>query len=144
MNDLSTDELLAMAEDLDARTRDLPARLAAVTGRACGRHGIEVTVTMSGMLTALDLGEACRHLTAPELTSELESLIHQATDTALAAGVDLVSPIAGPELTAELQRLTAPPDRTPSTSNETQQNTVDSRTAEPEEDFSAQTFALRD
>ncbi|MCG8918188.1 hypothetical protein L6E12_20605 [Actinokineospora sp. PR83] len=144
MNDLSTDDLLALAEDLDARTRDLPARLAAVTGRAGGRHGIEVTVTMSGMLIALDLGEACRHLTAPELTHELETLIHQATDTALAAGVDLVSPVAGPELTAELQRLTAPPDRAPSTENNTQENIVDSRETGPEEDFSAQTFALRD
>ncbi|EWC64063.1 hypothetical protein UO65_0590 [Actinokineospora spheciospongiae] len=144
MNDLSTDDLLALAEDLDARTRDLPARLAAVTGRATGRHGIEVTVTMSGMLTALDLGEACRHLTAPELTRELESLIHQATDTALAAGVDIVSPIAGPELTTELQRLTAPPHREPSTADDPQENVVDSRAAEPEEDFSAQTFALRD
>jgi len=144
VNDLSTDDLLALAEDLDARTRDLPARLAAVTGRAGGRHGIEVTVTMSGMLTALDLGEACRHLTAPELTHELESLMHRATDTALAAGVDIVSPVASPDLTTELQRLTAPPDRTPSTANDTQKTIVDSQAAEPEEDFSAQTFALRD
>ena len=141
MNDLSTDELLALAEDLDTRTRNLPARLDAVRGHARGQHGIHLTVTMSGMLVALDLGEACRRMTAADLTQELRSLIWQATETALAEGVEIVSPAAGPELTAELVRLTAPPAREESTVADPQPTTVDTH---PEDDFSTRTFALRE
>jgi hypothetical protein len=63
----------------------------------------------------------------------------------LAAGVEIVSPAAGPELTEELRRLTAPIDRGVSTVAAPQPATVDATaTGEGEEDFSAQTFALRD
>ncbi|OLR95149.1 Rossmann-fold NAD(P)-binding domain-containing protein [Actinokineospora bangkokensis] len=144
--ELSSDELLALAEELEQRTRDVPARLAAITGTATGPHGIRVVVSLAGQLTDLDLGDACRRLGAAELTAVLRDLIWDATDRAIAAGVEVVAPIAGPELAGELARLTAPPPRpepTPATP------AAPARPARPprpddEDDFSAQTFALRD
>ncbi|MGQ0838630.1 hypothetical protein [Actinokineospora sp.] len=133
---MTTDELIAASTYLDDRADGLLARLGAITARARGAHGIEVTVNLEGMLVGLELGESPRTLAAAALSAEIERLVQEASVTALTDGLALLEPFAGPALTAELAQLTGltgSPSPAPRP-----------RPAPPEEDFSEQTWELRD
>ncbi|WP_156758328.1 hypothetical protein [Actinokineospora pegani] len=130
LSGLDPDELLALSETGGGLT----ARLDAITGTARGQHGIAATVTLAGKLVALDLGQACTRMTAAELTAELREVIWRATDSTLAEGVEVLAPVVGQEITDELVRLTA---REPGPAESTVEG-------ESHDDFSEQTFALKD
>ncbi|GLZ39192.1 hypothetical protein [Actinokineospora sp. NBRC 105648] len=123
MTELSMADLLAAADDLDARSRGIVDRLGAVTASARGRHGITVTVNLEGMLTGLDLGRAARSMSGHALAAEIQALVHRASVAALSDGVDILAPFAAAELLAETQ---------------------DSTAEDPEDDFATQTWRLAD
>ena len=100
----TVDELIEAAAELDERTAGLFDRLARITARASGEHGVEVTVNLDGKLIALELTDDALRMGADALGAEIYRLTQQASGSALAAGMDLLEPIAGDEL-AELAEL---------------------------------------
>jgi hypothetical protein len=95
----TVDELIEAAATLDERTTGLFDRLARVTGRAGGESGVEVTVNLDGKLIGLELTDDAVRLGAHALAEEIYRLTQQAAGSALAAGMDILEPIAGDELT---------------------------------------------
>jgi hypothetical protein len=62
-----------------------------ITGTARGECGVEVTVNLDGMITAVTLTDAALRLGADRLT-------HQVAGVALALGLDILEPVAGDAL----------------------------------------------
>ena len=106
-SELSTvDELIEAAAELDEHTAALVDRLARITARAGGQHGVEVKVNLDGRLVGLELTDAALRLGAGPLAAEIYRLTQQASGSALAQGLATLAPIAGAEL-AELIGLPA-------------------------------------
>ena len=92
---MSVDDLIAASADLEGGLFD---QLAAVTARASSESGVEVTVTLDGMIIALDLAAEALRLGPDALAAEISRLTHQASAAALTLGIDILEPVAGPEL----------------------------------------------
>src|SRR3954452_2833234 len=117
-DDLSIDELIAGGTELGDRAGggvdlllrgngpvgggdragEVFARLARVSARAGGEAGVEVEVSLDGMIIGLDLTQEALRLGADALAEEIFRLTHQAAAAALAAGVAILAPVAGDEL----------------------------------------------
>jgi glutamate-1-semialdehyde aminotransferase len=102
---MSIDELIEAAAELDERTAGLFERLARITARATGEHGVAVTVNLDGKLIDLDLTETSVRLGASALAAEISRLTQQASAAALAEGMNVLGPIAGDDLDALLQPI---------------------------------------
>ena len=94
---LSIDELIAASAEFDERAHGVFDRLARITARAAG-GGIGVTVNVDGMITAVELSEEALRLPADRLAAEIFARTHEAAAAALAEGIRILEPVAGPEL----------------------------------------------
>ncbi|MFL6141214.1 MAG: hypothetical protein ACJ72N_04980 [Labedaea sp.] len=95
--ELSIDELIAAGAELGDRVGVFD-QLARITPRARGEAGMEVEVNLDGMIIGLDLTHEALRLGADALAEEIFRLTHQAAAAALAAGVAILTPVAGDDL----------------------------------------------
>jgi hypothetical protein len=102
--ELSTDELIAASEVLADRTAGVFDRLAGITSSIV-EDGIGVTVNLDGRLTGLELTDAALRLGPVRLAAEIFRLTQLASASAVADGLAVLEPVAGPELV----ELLAPP-----------------------------------
>jgi hypothetical protein len=84
--------------------------LSRITARATGEAGVSVEVNLDGMLIGLSLTEQAVRLGTAALAAEIFRLTHQASAAALAEGIDVVAPLAGPELAALLETREPEPE----------------------------------
>lgn len=111
---LTVDELIAASAELADRADGLIGRLDRITSTAASaEHGIEVTVNLDGMLTDLRLSRQSLALSPPRLAAEIFRLAQQAAGSALSEGIEVLAPVAGAELTAELTGFPPTPDAEP-------------------------------
>ncbi|PPK64190.1 hypothetical protein V5P93_006101 [Actinokineospora auranticolor] len=75
----------------------LTERLSSITATATGNHGIKTTVTVDGLLIALDLGTTTYTMSASALAAEITTLTHRAAADALAQGMAILEPHTGTE-----------------------------------------------
>ncbi|MFC4858445.1 hypothetical protein [Actinophytocola glycyrrhizae] len=104
MNHLSVDELVEMG------TRSAPevfATLSAITATATD-EGIAATVNLEGRLVALTLAPHALAAGPGPLAATIYRLVQEASAAALNTGIEVLAPVAGEELAAELRALTLP------------------------------------
>ncbi|RZS38911.1 hypothetical protein EV193_104122 [Herbihabitans rhizosphaerae] len=104
----SVDELIEIADQPDRGA--LPAALRAVTGSASGSRvggGVEVTVNLDGRIVGLELADSALTDMAA-LAAEIARLAGRATEAALEAGIALLAPVLGDQLTTELRAIVLP------------------------------------
>lgn len=123
MTELSVDELIELSAE---STPDVFAALSAITATATG-DGIEATVNLEGRLIALELAPHALAAGPAKLAAEIFRLVQEASATALHAGIEVLAPVAGDDLAAELRALVLPEPTPPAP--------VRPRPA-PEDDFS--------
>jgi hypothetical protein len=99
---LSVDELIAASAELEERAGGLFDRLAGVTARASA-NGVEVEVNLDGMIVGLELSADALRLGAERLAAEIFRLTQEASGSALAKGMAILEPVAGPELMSLIQ-----------------------------------------
>jgi hypothetical protein len=81
-------------------------RLASITASAADEeHGIEATVNLDGKLVGLSLAPQALSLAPDRLAAAVFTVTQRAAAVALREGLELVAPVAGEELTAELTEL---------------------------------------
>ena len=130
MNDLSVDELIELTTQTSP---EVFASLSAITATATG-DGIMATVNLEGRLVALALEPHALAVGPGPLAAEIFRLVQEASATALNTGIEVLAPVAGEDLAAELRALVLPEPAKP----------VPARPRPPaEEDFSAvETWAV--
>lgn len=101
-------------------------RLGAITATASA-DGVEVTVNLEGKLVGLDLSPHALAAGPAALAATIFRLTQEAGAAALNTGIEVLAPVAGEELTAELRALTLP----------TQQPAAQQPPAAVDDDFSA-------
>jgi len=104
VNELSVDELI------DLSTEATPAiftTLSAITATATG-DGISATVNLEGRLVALTLEPHALAVGPGPLATEIFRLVQEASATALNTGIEVLAPVAGDDLAAELRALVLP------------------------------------
>lgn len=108
MSELSVDELIELSEQ---SAPEVFATLSTITATATG-DGIEATVNLEGRLIALELAPHALAAGPAPLAAEIFRLVQEASATALNAGIEILAPVAGDDLAAELRALVLP-DPTP-------------------------------
>jgi hypothetical protein len=108
--ELSTDELIAASAELSDRTAGVFERLAAITSSIV-EGGITVTVNLDGRLIGLELTDEAVRLDPTRLAEEIFRLTQQASASAVADGLAVLEPVAGPDL---MELLSPPPAPRPS------------------------------
>ena len=104
MTELTVDELIELS------TQSAPevfAALSEITATASA-DGIEATVNLEGRLIALELAPHALAAGPDALAAEIFRLVQEASATALNAGIDVLTPVAGEDLAAELRALVLP------------------------------------
>lgn len=109
-------EQVAQAQETARRADEMKDRFEAIRGRAASpRDEVRVTVETSGRLTALELDESARDLTAKDLAALILRTVGEAQRRAADESMALVAETFGPEspvaenLRGELARM-VPPD----------------------------------
>lgn len=83
-------------------------QLAAITATcADDDHGIEATVNLDGKLVGLSLEPQALSLSPDRLATAIFTVTQRAAAVALREGLELVAPVAGEELAAELDEFAA-------------------------------------
>jgi len=82
-------------------------RLGAITATATG-DGIEVRVNLEGRLIGLELSPHALAAGPAALGAAIFQLVQEASAIALNVGIEVLAPVAGAELTAELRSLVLP------------------------------------
>lgn len=101
MNELTVDELVEQV------TPEVFAPLSAVTATATG-EGITATVNLEGRLIDLTLDPHALAAGPGPLAAEIFRLVQEASAVALNRGIEILAPVAGEELAAELRALVLP------------------------------------
>jgi hypothetical protein len=98
------DELIELGT---AAAPDVFAQLSAITATAVG-DGVVARVNLEGRLVGLSLEPHALAAGAPALAEVIFRLTQEAAASALNAGIEVLAPVAGAELTAELRALVLP------------------------------------
>jgi len=104
VNDLSVDELIELSTQA---TPEVFTTLSAITATAIG-NGIEATVNLEGRLVALALAPHALAAGPGPLSEEIFRLVQEASAVALNRGIEILAPVAGEDLAAELRALVLP------------------------------------
>jgi hypothetical protein len=102
MNDLTVDELIELSEQATVF-----APLSEITATAA-TDGITATVNLEGRLIALTLEPHALAAGPGPLAAEIFRLVQEASAAALNKGIEVLAPVAGEELAAELRSLVLP------------------------------------
>jgi hypothetical protein len=100
----TVDELIELGA---AAAPDVFAQLSAITATAVG-DGVVARVNLEGRLVGLSLEPHALAAGAHALAEVIFRLTQEAAATALNAGIEVLAPVAGAELTAELRALVLP------------------------------------
>lgn len=106
-------------------------RLGAITATATA-DGVEVTVNLEGKLVDLHLSPHALAAGPADLAATIFRLTQEAGAAALNTGIEVLAPVAGEELTAELRALTLP----------TPKPNAPKESAPKEDDFTVETWAV--
>lgn len=110
-DDRSVDELIELGS---IAVPGVFSQLSAITAGATA-DGVTVRVNLEGRLVELELAPSALSAGPATLADTIFRLTQEASATALNTGIEVLAPLAGEELTAELRSLTlpAPPAPTP-------------------------------
>lgn len=100
----SVDELIELSSEAAPEVFD---RLSAITATATG-DGITATVNLEGRLVALALEPHALAAGPGPLAAEIFRLVQEASAAALNTGIEILAPVAGDDLAAELRALVLP------------------------------------
>jgi hypothetical protein len=134
----SVDELIELSAEATPEVFDT---LSAITATAAGK-GITVTVNLEGRLVALDLEPHALAGGPGPLATEIFRLVQEASAAALNAGIEVLAPVAGDDLAAELRALVLPEPVRLELAHPAPVRSAPARPA-PDDDFSAiETWAV--
>lgn len=105
----TVDELIDLSTDT---APEVFTRLSAITATATA-DGITATVNLEGRLVALDLEPHALAAGPDSLAAEIFRLVQEASAAALNTGIEILAPVAGEDLAAELRALVLPAPAAP-------------------------------
>ena len=103
-DDCSVDELIELGS---VAAPGVFSQLSAITAGASA-DGVTVRVNLEGRLVGLELAPSALAAGPAELAGTIFRLTQEASAAALNVGIEVLAPLAGEELTAELRALTLP------------------------------------
>jgi hypothetical protein len=103
-DDCSVDELIELGS---VAAPGVFSQLSSITAGASA-DGVTVRVNLEGRLVGLELAPSALAAGPVELAGTIFRLTQEASAAALNVGIEVLAPLAGEELTAELRALTLP------------------------------------